>query len=132
MAFDKSPKYKDLSLAFRAHPVTGDVTKVYDADAVKQSIKNLIFTMNFEVPFHPEIGSDVTASLFENITPITAITIRKSIENVIKNFEPRVELIYVDVLVDQESGNGYKTRIVYRIINLPETTTLDLFLERKR
>jgi phage baseplate assembly protein W len=127
----KLARYRDLSLTFRAHPVTGDVVKLFDEDAIKASLMNLIMTMNYETPFHPEIGCAVMASLFENISPITAITIRKSIEDVIRNFEPRVDLIEVDVLVDADA-DGYRARIIYRIANLPDPVVVDFFLERRR
>ena len=59
--------YSDLDLDFTRNPVTSDVVKLTDVEAVKRSVKNLIQTNHYERPFHPEIGSDVRALLFENI-----------------------------------------------------------------
>jgi phage baseplate assembly protein W len=87
--------------------------------------------MNYEIPFHPEIGCAVMESLFENVSPMTAIKIRKSIEDVIRNFEPRVRLLEVQVKMDPDS-NGYMATIWFRIVNRPEPVSIDVFLEKRR
>ena len=70
--------YKDLNLDFLRNPTTSDITKLEDVeDAVKRSVKNLIQTNHYERPFHPEIGSDVRALLFENMTPLTALNLKE-------------------------------------------------------
>ena len=56
-------KYKDVSLSFTRHPITGDIASLIDADAVKRSVRNLINTDFFERPFHPEIGSNIRKTL---------------------------------------------------------------------
>lgn len=124
-------RYKDISMTFRAHPITGDLTRLLDDDAVKASVINLVMTMNYECPFHPEIGCYVRESLFDNVSPITAIKIRKSIEDVLNNFEPRINLIGVEVKVDADS-NGYFANIFFRIINRPEPVSITVFLEKRR
>jgi phage baseplate assembly protein W len=88
-------------------------------------------TMNYETPFHSEIGSNVTNSLFDNISPLTAIVIQKSIQSVINNFEPRVNLLGVNVVVSPDT-NGYTATIVYRLINRTDPTTITLFLQKTR
>ena len=67
-------------------------------DAVKQSIKNLILTNHYERPFHPEIGSNLRAMLFENMTPQMNVLISRQIEELIQNYEPRARLIQVKTL----------------------------------
>jgi phage baseplate assembly protein W len=124
-------RYKDISLTFRNHPVTGDITKLFDDDAIKASVINLVMTMNYEIPFHPEVGCAVRESLFDNISPMTGIKIRRSIEDVLNNFEPRIKLLSVQVKVDPDS-NGYMANIFYRIINQPEPVEITIFLEKKR
>ena len=61
--------YSDLNLNFNKNPATKDIAKLKDVEAVKRSVRNLILTNRFERPFHPEIGSDIRALLFENMTP---------------------------------------------------------------
>ena len=70
-----SRTFKDLDLDFGLNPVTKDVNKLTDAEAIKRSVRNLINTNHFERPFHPEIGGNVRALLFENMTPLTALNL---------------------------------------------------------
>ena len=124
-------RYSDISLTFRQNPVTGDITQVVDDAAVNASVINLIMTMHYEVPFHPEIGSSVMYSLFENFSPVTSMKIRSSIIEVLNNFEPRVIVIGVDVNA-QPDLNGYSALIVYRIINRVDPISINVFLEKRR
>ena len=87
------PRYKDLDLDFIPHPVTKDLVSKINDEAVKRSIRNLVLLNTYEKPFHPEIGSDVRNLLFELATPLTAIRLKKAIEEVIENFEPRAQLL---------------------------------------
>lgn len=123
--------FSDLDFNFTAHPVTGDVTRRYDEDAVKSSLKNLILTRNFERPFHSEIGSPIRALLFEPATPMLAVMLKQAIIDVVNNFEPRVNLIDVYTNVDSDS-NSIDVSIEFKIVNTERPITLDLTLERTR
>ena len=70
--------------------VTNDVNRLTDVEAVKRSVRNLINTNHYERPFHPEIGSDVRAMLFEPMTPLTALNLQRKVAEVLNNFEPRI------------------------------------------
>ena len=93
---------------------------VTDADAVKQSIKLLVLTSFGERVFHPEIGSSVYSSLFENIDPTTILTIQRSIKDVINNYEPRATLIYVNV-TEGSDEHSIDIQIYFYINNAPQT-----------
>ncbi len=123
--------FSDLDLNFSPHPVTGDVTRKLDENSIKQSIKNLIMTKHFERPFHSELGSQVMSLLFEPMTPLTTLMVRRSIIDLISNFEPRVELINVDVIASEEN-NGLYCEIIFKIVNTERPLTLELVLERTR
>jgi phage baseplate assembly protein W len=123
--------FSDLDLNFTAHPVTKDIVRKYDDNAIKQSLKNLILTANYERPFHSEIGSQVRSLLFEPASPMLAVSMRKAIFDLVNNFEPRVELI--DVVVDfNPDGNTLSVTIEFKIANTERPLTLDLILERTR
>jgi phage baseplate assembly protein W len=123
--------FSDLDLAFGMHPVSKDVTKKYDENAIKQSIRNLILTKNFERPFRSDIGSQVKNLLFEPMSPLTSAMIKKTIENTINSYEPRASLLDVSVLLSPDNNSVYVT-IVFRIINTSTPISIDLFLERTR
>jgi phage baseplate assembly protein W len=123
--------FSDLDLNFVAHPVTGDITKRYDENAIKQSIKNLVLTTNYERPFHPEIGSQITNLLFEPMSPLTQNMLEMSIYNTIRNFEPRVELLKVTVTFDNDNHHVYAS-IVFKIVNTERPVIFDFTLQRTR
>ena len=123
--------YKDLDLDFGRNTVTNDVNKLTDVEAVKRSVRNLINTNHFERPFHPEIGGNVRALLFENMTPLTALNLQRKIEEVLSNFEPRAKItqIIADPDIDR---NGYRLEIRFYVIGIQNPITVETFLERLR
>jgi len=123
--------FSDLDLNFTAHPVTKDIVLRYDENAVKTSLKNLILTSNFERPFHSEIGSPIKRLLFEPATPMLAVVMKRAIVDTVNNFEPRVELLNVDVNVAIDS-NAIRVTIEFKIRNTERPLSLDLVLERTR
>ena len=123
--------YKDLDLDFGRNVVTNDVNKLTDVESVKRSVRNLINTNHFERPFHPEIGGNVRALLFENMTPLTALNLQRKIEEVLNNFEPRIKLVQILANPDIDR-NGYKLEIKFYVIGIQNPITVETFLERLR
>jgi phage baseplate assembly protein W len=123
--------YKDLDLDFGRNVVTNDVNKLTNIEAVKRSVRNLINTSHFERPFHPEIGSDVRALLFENMTPLTALNLQRKVQEVLVNFEPRIRLVQIYATPDYD-GNSYQLTVYFYVIGTTELVTVQTFLERLR
>ncbi len=123
--------FSDLNLSFEAHPITGDVAKRYDADAIKRSIRNLVMTMHFERPFNSELGSSVYGLLFEPAGPMLDIVLKKEITYTITNWEPRAELLDVTVNVLPDN-NTVNITIMFRIVNTTEPIRMELTLRRTR
>ena len=123
--------YKDLNLGFQQNTATKDIQKLTDVEAVKRSVRNLINTNHYEKPFHPEIGSNLRAMLFENITPQITHVISKQIDLLIRNYEPRCRLVQVNTQPMFER-NGYACQISFYVVNYPEPVTVESFLERLR
>ena len=124
-------KYKDLDLDFGRNTVTNDVNKLTDVEAVKRSVRNLINTSHFERPFHPEIGSNIRAMLFELMTPLTALNLQRKVHEVLQNFEPRIKLVQVSARPDIDR-NSYDLSIYFYVIGSTELVTVQTFLERLR
>ena len=124
--------YKDLNLNFGINPVTSDVTTVTDVTAVKRSVRNLLLTNHYDRPFHPEIGSNVQALLFENFGQITGNQLARQIEELIVNFEPRANVESVECFPVPDT-NTYDVRIYFYIENLPaELQEFQTILEAMR
>ena len=123
--------FKDLNLGFQQNSATKDIQKLTDVEAVKRSVRNLINTNHYEKPFHPEIGSNLRAMLFENITPQMNHIISKNVELLIRNYEPRCRLVQVNTqpMFDR---NAYACQISFYVVNYPEPVTVESFLERLR
>lgn len=123
--------FSDIDLNFGKHPMSLDLNKKYDDYAIKQSIKSLILTKNYERPFHSEIGTPLSSLLFELVSPATAQLIKKVIEQTIINFEPRVNLTNVQVKFSPDNNSVYCS-IEYKIINTSTPQTVSLTLKRTR
>ena len=123
--------FKDLNLDFQQNTATKDIQKITDIEAVKRSVRNLISTNHYEKPFHPEIGSNLRAMLFELMSPQMNHVISKQIENLINNYEPRCRLVQVftQPMIDR---NGYSVQISFYVVNSPNPVVVESFLERLR
>ena len=123
--------FKDLNLGFEQNTATKDIQKITDVEAVKRSVKNLINTNHYEKPFHPEIGSNLRAMLFELMSPQMNHMISKQVENLINNYEPRCNLVQV-FTQPRLDRNGYSVQISFRVQNHPDEVIVESFLERLR
>jgi len=123
--------FKDLNLDFQQNTATKDIQKITDVESVKRSVRNLLSTNHYEKPFHPEIGSNLRAMLFELMTPQMNHVITKQIESLIKNYEPRCNLTQVQTQPMIER-NGYSVQISFMVNNFQDPVTVESFLERLR
>ena len=124
--------YSDLDLFFGQNNKTKDINIVYDIQAVKRSIRNLVLLNVFDKPFHPEISSGIRGTLFELMTPVTAIILARQVQDVIENFEPRARLVGVRAFPNLDR-NEYEVSIEFYVVNAPtELIDLTLPLERLR
>lgn len=112
-----SKGFKDISLTLQVNPLTYDIVTISNETAIARSVRNLVLTIPGERFFNPNVGSDISQSLFENIDPISAATIQSQIESTIRNNEPRVELIDVEV-TPYYDNNEFNVKITYNIIGI--------------
>lgn len=124
-------EFSDISLSFEKNPATNDIIKVKDDISVKQSIKTLVLTEFFEIPFQKGKGTRIRSVLFDLITEDGANLIRKEIIDVVTQREPRANLI--DVLVQPiPDENRYVVKIYFSMINTLEPLEVELFVSRVR
>ena len=131
MQLKKTRTFSDIDLLFRAHPRTKDIVMKTDEEAIKASVVNLIRTIPYERPFHPEIGSQVYALLFENFTAMTEQVAARTIYDVLTKFEPRVILNVVNV-AGRPDNNELDVSIEFRIINSEKPIVVKTTLTRLR
>ena len=113
-----SRSFRDIDLDFARNAVTNDVNVVEDITAVKRAVKNLVQTNFYERPFQPELGCGIRELLFENFTPMTKVFLERKIEEVLINYEPRVDLQSVQVDDDQD-GNRLVVDIYFYVVGVP-------------
>ena len=126
-----SRRFRDIDLDFNRNAVTNDVNVVEDVIAIKRAVKNLVQTNFYERPFHPELGCGVRELLFENFTPMTGIFIRRKIEEVLTNYEPRITLEQVAVDDDQD-GHRLVVDIYFYVQGVTDPIQVTTFLQRLR
>lgn len=121
---------RDIDLSFKPHPLTGDLAVKTGSSAIRQSLINIVRTNFYDRGFNVEVGTNLDASMFENVGLTTARQVHDNIQNAINNFEPQVELI--DIEVKDTGGNELVVRIYYSELNNPTTQTLVIDLSRIR
>ncbi|UTS51995.1 hypothetical protein [Synechococcus phage BUCT-ZZ01] len=127
----KIKRYKDVSFAFTPHPETGDVTIKTDANAIKQSIRNLVLTSPSERLFHPEKGCLAGNLLFEQITPLLKTVLEDEVARVINTYEPRAQLQSVEAIIDAQN-HSVNLNIRFVIVNTTDIVSFNVILERTR
>ena len=138
-----SRKFKDIDLDFGRHPVTNDVNVVEDVIAIKRAVKNLVQTNFYERLFHPELGCGIRQLLFENYTPLTAIFLKRKIEEVLVNNEPRISLTSIIInddtfesmnpgITEDIDSNRLRVDIHFYIVGISLPQIVNVQLQRLR
>jgi phage baseplate assembly protein W len=112
-----SKGFKDISASFQVNPLTYDLIAIKNETAIARSVRNLVLTTQGERFFNPILGSKVSRLLFENVDEITASAIQEEITTTINNFEPRVNLLSVDVSPDYDNGE-FNVTVRYEIVGI--------------
>ena len=113
-----SRAFKDINLSFKRHPVTNDVVTIRDEDAIKRSVRNIIFTILGEKPFEPNFGSVINESLFDLNTNLSEMKVSDEITQSLLNYEPRIANTEVTVSVYPDS-NEMNVTVQYDIVGIP-------------
>lgn len=123
------PTYSDIDLTFRAHPGTKDILKKTDVDAVKASMRNVLFASPFDTPFDTVGGGRLKGLFFEMLTPSTAAIAKKRITSALTELEPRavIEDLYVG-----EDTHGVNVGILFHVVGSARQQTLNFVVERIR
>jgi|TARA_B110000305_G_scaffold153230_1_gene169835 phage baseplate assembly protein W len=126
-----SRPFRDIDLDFGRNAITNDVNVVEDVIAIKRSVRNLIQTNFYERPFQPELGCGIRELLFEPFTPMTKVFLQRKIEEVLINYEPRIQLQNVAVDDDQDN-NRLVVDIYFYVVGVPGPQQVSTFLQRVR
>ena len=139
----QSRKFKDLDLDFGRNIVTNDVNTIEDVIAIKRSVRNLVQTNFYERLFHPEKGCGVRQLLFENYSPLTSVFMRRKLEEVLVNYEPRISLTSIIINDDAEDHlnpaipddighNKLRVDIHFYVVGISSPQIVNVQLQRLR
>lgn len=123
--------YSDFLKDFNPHPTTKDLLRFTDEKAVIRSIRALLMTNKGERPFQPDLGGNLRAMLFEQMSVGTAEMIKQEITRTITRYEPRAKLTRI-VVTPFYDFNRYDVTIVFMIINRNEEFAFNVTLDRVR
>lgn len=123
--------FSDFSNAFTKHPVSDELITVKNVESIKQSFKNLIRTNIGERLFNPFFGTNVGKALFEPIGPFLEEDIRRYIFTATRQFEPRVNVVKIDVNAGSDE-NSLRVDITFAIINTNTISSVTVYLKRVR
>ena len=133
MAITRNSKaFKDISLTFVPHPVTKDLPVLINERAIVRSVRNLVETIPTERFFDSNLGTNIRELLFENMTASSVMIIEDMVRNTVRNYEPRVGDIGVEVDAIPDS-NTLNVKVLFEIVGLEAPLqSFDFILEPTR
>ena len=104
------------------------------AEHVRQSLQTLLLTARGERFMRPGYGSGLSAYLFENIDATTVSLIKSEVRSTVERYEPRIELIDVDVDHSARDPGALRVAVFYRIksTGFSDQLTVDVSGKRRR
>lgn len=125
--------YIDISKIGRDFTGKRDISIVTNENAISESIQNILGTQPGHRVMHPLFGCNLDQFLFSPIDPITALRIRKTIEDAINIFEKRVENLKVNV-IGNEDNYRFDITIIYntRLVKTDQTVSFKFELTKVR
>ena len=122
--------YSYIDLLFERRP-SGDIYKKTDADAVKQSVKNIVSTNRYEKPFEIFYGANITGMLFELADAGMGTHIEDQIQSAIEQYEPRAKILNIDVNSNPDR-NSLQVTLLFRIKSNEQEVELETTVSRLR
>jgi len=118
--------YKDLSLDFTPHPISGDIRPITNETAIRRALSNLIRTRKGDRPFRPDYGSTIHKYLFDHGI-FAENELNKSLYETIQKFEQR---IIVTKIESKYEAGGISIDIEYIIRNINVIGTFQTTITR--
>lgn len=127
----KSQIYSDFLADLNTHPVSGDIVRFVNENAVIRSIKNLMQTNKGERLYQPKLGGDISKLLFEPMGDSMTSTISQVVRQTIEKHEPRARVLDVIVVADYDN-NAYNVTVKFLLINNQNPISFNVTLSRVR
>ena len=122
--------YSDFDFVFSPSPLflerglSGDIVRRFDAESIKQSVRNLIMTNKKERPWKPELGANIRDILFENVGTWERWDVEENIRETLGRYEPRITLDSINISEDERT-QSVDIEINYRTNPIKPETTIE-------
>lgn len=116
--------YQGIKFPFQKG-LTSFPASVTDDDLIRESLLQLVLTMNGERIMRPDCGTNVYSFVFENNDTVLSNLLRAEIQSVVAKYEPRVQL--TDIAVSQKDAQIILT-LVYVILTTRRTSSATILL----
>lgn len=123
--------YSDLDMLTFRNSELREVPVVYDVEAVKVSVRNILMWRVGESVIRPEFGHKLKLSMYSQMNDFNKDAICEEVKRAIENNEPRVEVDAVLATKDEDNPNALNVKVVYSVIGnktdgakLTEQTTI--------
>lgn len=123
--------YSDLDLTFIPNPKTGDLVRKVNIEAIRRAFNNLMRLEAFDIPFRPDLRSDVRNYLFSNFDRIDIANIKKDIRDTAAIIEPRIKIKKIEHTINGE-GRSATFQVFYSCESLNSEGNFSLIVERVR
>ena len=126
----RKKSYSDIDLLFERKP-SGDIYRKTDADAVKQSVKNIVSTNRFEKPFEVFYGANITGMLFELADAGMGTHVEDQIKSAIEEYEPRARVLRINVFSNPDR-HTLQVELLFRVTSTEQEVELETTVSRLR
>jgi uncharacterized protein len=123
--------YSDFDHSFFPNPFTKQLTRKTNESSVAMALRNLLLTNKYERRRNPNFGSTISKYLFENFSPSVLGEVEDRVRNTIKNNEPRVRIIELNVTTNEQE-NELRISILFSTVSAPQPERLNITLYRVR
>lgn len=123
--------YSDLDLSFVPHPLTGDISPKVNQDALKRAVRHLFQLNPFDIPFEPNLKSNLKRYLFETNDHLNRAALKKDLIWIIKKLEPRIVIKELTV-ESTKNGLGFVITLTYANRSLNQEDSFSFTIERAR
>lgn len=124
--------YSDFDVNLRMNPVTKDVIKKTNIQAIRQALKLLLMTSYYDRKFAPDIGTALRDLLFKQLDDFTLYSVSEQLKKSIGAYEPRIHIDELTCTVSEINRFQVEIKITYTILAIGKTDTYVYSINRIR
>ncbi len=110
-----SKEFLGAGVAFPIRLDAGRIAMNSYEDHVRQSIRLILQTAKGERVMRPDFGAGLHNLVFEPVNPVTTSLVQHEVKEALIRFEPRIDVLKVEVTVDQKEQQKLLINIQYRV-----------------